>query len=178
MGHILSDIKIGIIGCGRIGSIVKTKLKKLGVKNIFCYDIDKNKKKLLRKSYKSLNFIQKNSDLITLHIPMNKKNKNFINDGFINKCKKKPFLVNTSRGLIINEISLIKALKSNRVKAVALDVYQNEPNINKRLLKFSSSIFTSHIAAMTTQARQLMELQCVESIIKFINGKQDKRRVI
>lgn len=175
---VLTNKRIGIIGVGRIGSKVLKKLKLLGVKKIFCYDKDQTKLDKYKKYSRSLNFIKKNSDIISLHIPLNKKSKNLINKKFIKECKNNPVIVNTSRGEIINEVDLIKALKDRTISGAALDVFKNEPLINKEFLKLKNCILTSHIAAMTKTARQQMELECVDSIVRYIKKKNNPRIVI
>jgi lactate dehydrogenase-like 2-hydroxyacid dehydrogenase len=178
IGNLLISLNIGIIGFGRIGAMVYRKLKALGVKNIYCYDIDIRKKKELKNNFKNLQFILKNSDVLTFHIPSNKNNKNYINMKLLKKCKKIPYLINTSRGDVVNENDLIKAYRDKLIKGAALDVFKDEPKINKNFKKISNFILTSHIAAMTKVARKNMEFQCVDSIIKFIDNKKDLRRVI
>jgi D-3-phosphoglycerate dehydrogenase len=178
IGNLLISLNIGIIGFGRIGAMVYRKLNALGVKNIYCYDIDIRKKKELKNNFKNLEFLLKNSNVLTFHIPSNKNNKNYINMKLLKKCKKIPYLINTSRGDIVNENDLIKAYRDKLIKGAALDVFKDEPKINKNFKKISNFILTSHIAASTKVARKNMEFQCVESIIKFIENKKDLRRVI
>jgi len=177
VGFGLNDLKIGIIGMGRIGSLVFKKLKKLSHKNLYIFDTDKEIIGRYKNNFKSINFLIKNSDILTFHIPGDKKNKNFINNNLLKRIKDNSFIINTSRGSILNEKALIHYAKKKNIR-FALDVFANEPRINKNLLKFKNSILTSHISAMTKKTRSKMEIQCVESIIKFINKKKDNLRLL
>ena len=138
-GNELYKKKIGIIGFGRIGENIFRYAKSFGMK-IKAYDPFKlNKLKKLKIS-SNLNDLLKNSDVVTVSVHLNKKTKNMCNKFFFKKMKKNSIFINTSRGEIVDEISLIKALKSKKIKSAAVDVIQGEQkkDITKnRLFKYS-----------------------------------------
>lgn len=167
MGNELSDLTIGIMGYGRIGSIVHKLLRKIGVKKIIVFE--KNKK--IREKNKNINFVDIDSiyslsDVISLHLSSNKDTIEIINSKSILKMKSGTMIVNTSRGDLINENDLYKNLKSGHLGGAALDVFNDEP-YNGKLSKFDNCILTSHIGSLTQRSRNAMEMLAVEEILRF-----------
>jgi D-3-phosphoglycerate dehydrogenase / 2-oxoglutarate reductase len=163
-----SNTSIGIIGLGRIGSRVLNLLLKFPFKNIYANDIDK--KKLIKKNrkiiYCSKNYLLKRSDILTLHVPLTNKTKNFINKNTLSKLKFGSCIVNTSRGEVINEKDLLLFLKKNYFGSVMLDVMQQEP-YSGPLLKFENCIITPHNASMSKESRNKMVVGTIENIKKI-----------
>ena len=162
-------LKIGIIGLGRVGSSLADKLLKMGSKIIFYNDLIKKK---TNKStiFKSKDFIFKNCDMICLTLPETIKTKNLLNKKVFKKMKKKSYLINTSRGDLINENHLYNYLKKGYFLGVALDVFKNEPYKGK-LFKFKRCILTPHIASHTIDCRNRMELEATKDLINFFKKK-------
>ena len=148
-GQEIHDKKIGIIGYGRIGKKVCKILKSFGAK-IYIYDVKNIKQKT------SLNFILKNCDIISIHIPLNENNENFFNKNKLSKLKKGCLIINTSRGEIIDEFYLIKKLKTKDL-SYATDVLSYENNNSKSKLKILESkidnlLITPHIGGLTNES--------------------------
>ena len=158
-------IKIGILGLGRVGFSLANALVKLGVKQIYYNDL---KKKITNKKiiYKSKDYIFKNCDLVSINLPETKNTKNFIDKKIFNKMKKNSFLINTSRGEIINENDLYNFLKKGFFAGVALDVFNKEPYYGK-LKEFERCILTPHVASHTIDCRNKMEIEATENLIDF-----------
>lgn len=175
LGKNLNEAKIGIVGFGNIGIELIKILNFFECKNIYVNDININNKIL--KKYKLKNyskeFIYKNSDIITFHIPLNKETFNLINKKELNMMNKNTILVNTSRGEIINEKYLFEFLKKKKIQAAALDVFAKEPYFGS-LTKLDNCFCTSHIASMSEDCRNQMELESTKEIIRFF--KKDKLR--
>ena len=131
-GHQLKDKTFGVLGMGRLGTISAKIAKGFGMK-VIGYDI----KKIAIKNIKnvSLKYLFKNSDILSIHIHLNKKNKYFVNNKFLNLMKKDSMLINTSRGGIINEKDLLKKIKKNKNFHAGLDVIRGEWLSKKLLLK-------------------------------------------
>jgi len=170
-GHRLSEMNIGIIGMGRIGSKVLRHLECFNPKNIFVNDTDSLALNNLSSGVItcSKDEIYCNSDLISLHLPLTKETHNLISSEQINKMKKSTFLINTARGGIINEDALIEALKSKRIAGAAIDTYENEP-YSGDLIKFNNCINTAHMGSMTEDCRSAMEIEATKEAIRFIKG--------
>lgn len=118
-------------------------------------------------SFRSLDFLLKKSDIITIHIPLEKKNINFI-DGFkIGLMKNGVILINTSRGGVIDEESLIRNLNSRKIRYAGLDVFKNEPCIDKRFLSLKNVLLTNHIGGKTPESLDRMLTEIENKIYKF-----------
>jgi D-3-phosphoglycerate dehydrogenase / 2-oxoglutarate reductase len=171
-GYRLSEMNIGIIGMGRIGSSVMRLLKCFNPINILVNDIDSNAVRNLGLGVKvcSKDEIYCNADLISLHVPLTKDTHNMVSLDQINKMKKSVYLINTSRGGIINEESLLDALKSDRISGAAVDTYEEEPYFGG-LVKLNNCINTAHMGSMTVGCRSAMEIEATQEAIRFIKGE-------
>lgn len=146
--------KIGIIGFGKVGSYVGKLCGAFGMK-VYANDTDKNvKNKNKDFVFKSWKFIMENCDIVTIHIPMNKNNFRFISEDKLKMLDKDSILINTSRGDVIDEKYLLKILKQKSIKFAGLDVFTNEPEINKDFALLDNVILTNHIAGKTIQSRR------------------------
>ena len=145
---------------------------KLGLK-IIVYDKYLKKPKIKNKfHYTSLSFLLKNSDIISLHVPLTEKSKNLINKNLFIKMKKKPIIINTSRGSIINERDLLNAYNKSLISGFALDVFENEPvkrSLLKKIKKDMNCIITPHISGVTHQSNIRVSNFIVDKVIDFFN---------
>ena len=160
-GNQLYNKKLGIIGFGRIGSNVYKYSKAFGMK-VYAYDPYKVKNLKKLKIYKKLNDLIISSDIILLSVHLNDQTKNLINYSYFKKMKKEAILVNSSRGEVLNEDDLIKALKSKKIKHAALDVIQKEQQsdiANHKLVKYSKKYknltITPHVAGLTYESEYI-----------------------
>lgn len=150
----LSGKKIGIIGTGKVGLQVAQFAKAFNME-VLANDIDPYvRKKNFNLKYYDIKYLLKNADIITVHIPMSESNRKFISKESIDILKKNVIFVNTSRGDVVDEDYLIKKLKSEKLFFAALDVFKNEPRIDKELLKLKNVILTNHVAGKTLEGGQ------------------------
>jgi len=150
----LNGKKIGIIGTGKIGLQVATFSKAFNME-VLANDTDSEVRKTNNHLiYYDLKYLLRNSDIITVHIPMCDRNKMFINKESLDIMRNNVIFVNTSRGEVVDEQSLVKKLKNEKLFFSALDVFENEPNINKELLKLKNVILTNHVAGKTLEGEQ------------------------
>jgi len=162
MGHLLQGKTVGIIGCGRIGSHVSALLSAFGCK-ILGYDIIQHSSSIIR--FVSSEDLFNNSDIISIHIPYSSKNHHFFNENRINQCKKGVFLINASRGGLVDEDALHYALVSGQVKGAAIDSFEQEPYRGK-LIEHDNVLLTSHIGSYAIEGRIRMERQSIENLIR------------
>lgn len=174
-GNSLCNKKIGIIGVGNIGEDL-IKLLSVFDCEIFANDISENPSlsKKLKFKYVSKDFLYRNSDIISIHVPLNAETKNMINMEVFNKMKKSSILINTSRGQVVSEKDLIYALKNNKIHSAALDVFENEPIENKELVNLSNIICTPHIAGNSKQAVIEMGNSAINHLINFNDEKRNQ----
>jgi glyoxylate reductase len=172
------DIKgktIGIIVVGRIGTAVAE--RSVGWKmQILYYDIQQNyylDNNLFARRVK-LDTLLENSDYISLHVPLNSETFHMINEAALKKMKSTTTLINTARGEIIDEISLVKALKEKWIAGAGLDVYENEPRLTKDLSKLTNTVLLPHIGSATEFTRKRMSEIAATNLIDVLEGRRPK----
>ena len=170
-----------IAGFGRIGkSLIK---RCLGFEmNVFVYDPFIPEKEI--KYYggtKVEDFSQavKDMDIISLHMPLNEKTKNIINQNLLKSMKKNCILINAARGGLINETDLNEALNRGDIFGAGLDVFEKEPpEKNNLLLKNDKAFFSPHVATFTEECIERMGRETIQNIIDFFDGKLDKSMIV
>ena len=171
-GLSIKFLKIGILGLGRIGLGLSEKLFQIGASEIYYNDLfkKKTKKKLI---YKSKDYIFRNCDVLCLTLPETNKTTGLLNKKVFKKMKKDSFLINTSRGDLINEKDLIHFLKKGYFSGVGLDVFHNEP-YKGELIKFKRCILTPHIGSHTIDTRNRMEIEATKNLVNFFKKNKKK----
>ncbi|PJA47223.1 D-glycerate dehydrogenase [Candidatus Uhrbacteria bacterium CG_4_9_14_3_um_filter_36_7] len=170
---------IGIIGAGRIGTnVIRRLYDGFGVKIIYhnqtrVPELEKTYKAL----YRSKEQLLKESDIISLHVPLLPSTFHLISKKEFKLMKKTAFLINTARGPIIDEKALLQALAKKQIAGAGLDVYECEPlidcdpNDHLELRQFPNVILTPHTASATIEARTAMAKTVVQNILAFLQGK-------
>tara|TARA_B110000003_G_scaffold41648_1_gene38826 strand:- start:19498 stop:20418 length:921 start_codon:yes stop_codon:yes gene_type:complete len=163
-GNLIFNKTLGIIGLGRIGKTVSQLFKAIGL-NVIAYDLhpdlewaESNNVKLLKMSE-----VISNCDILTLHVPGGSNEPLLTKKDFL-KMKKDSFLINISRGGVVNEKDLLDALKNNLISGAALDVYSEEP-YNGDLIKLDNVILTPHIGSYAKEGKLKMEIEAVKNLI-------------
>ena len=178
MGQLLRNQTIGIIGTGRIGSRVLKHLQGFSPERILVNDVLPNDAlyELYNAEHVSKETIYKNADIITLHIPLAADTYHLVAEKEISLMKKTSMLINTSRGGIINEKDLVEALRTKKIKAAAIDVFEDEP-YGGELVTLDNCFFTCHMGSCTEDCRFEMERLAVEEALRFIHGQELKMLV-
>jgi len=175
IGSEISSKTIGIFGFGRIGYEVAKRLKNFGCR-IIAYDIDPTRQTFaneLRIEFTTnMDYVLKQSDIITIHIPLIESTKNLFSYETLIKMKRGSYIVNVSRGEVLDEGALLKLIKEGHIKGAALDVFSNEPpnsEIEKELLRDDRVIATPHIGAQTVETMEAEAIEAAEIVIRFFN---------
>ncbi len=180
VGDKLENKTVAIIGAGRIGERVACKLYKgFGVKIIY-YDIIRNErieKDCNAQFINSVDEVLSLADVISIHIPLLSTTHHLINKGNLEKMKPSAYLINTSRGAVIDEIALVEVLRNNKIRGAGLDVYEFEPKLMEGLTKLTNTILSPHIASAQLEAREEMSKIVAENIIDFFKGKIPRNKV-
>jgi glycerate dehydrogenase len=167
----LEDLTMGVIGFGRIGKATADIARAFGMR-VIANDTGKTKSNSDWVKMVNRDTIFRESDVISLHCPLTSANKHFVNSVKINLMKRSAILINTSRGLLINEENLASALNSNRIAGAGLDVLSEEPpDETNPLLSAKNCIITPHIAWATKAARQRLMDIAVRNLKSYLNGK-------
>jgi glyoxylate reductase len=173
LGTSLKGKTIGIIGMGRIGTMVATLAKGIGMKVLYNKKTrDEKCEEELGVIFCSLDEILEESDVVTLHTPLTDETRAMINKDAFSKMKKGSYLVNTARGPVVVEHDLVEALRSGHLSGAALDVFETEPNIDPELIGMENVILTPHIASATKEARDEMGKMAVDAILEVLSDKQ------
>ncbi len=164
---------IGIIGTGNIGSRVVKIANCFGMKVIaFTKNPSDKRAEKLNVKYVDLNELLQKSDIITIHVPLNDETEKILGEKQFLIIKRGALLINTSRGRIIDEKALIKALRDGRIAAAGLDVLEKEPpDMDNQLLKMDNVLLTPHCASYTDEALKRCTDICIKNIEKFVKGK-------
>ncbi len=180
LGTDLHGKTLGVVGLGRIGeAVVRRSVAGFGMKCIYS-DLKRDMmfEKKYKAKYKTLPALLKEADFVTLHVPLLKSTLHLISTKEFKLMKKTAFLLNTSRGPVVDEKALLHALKRGEIAGAGLDVFECEPAIdcdisdNLELKKFSNVILTPHTASATIEARQAMSLLAAKNIIAVLSGKK------
>ena len=171
VGTEVSGKTLGILGMGRIGKTVAKKASCLGM-NILYH----NKKPIAntgKAKYVSLNELFKKSDVISVHVPYSKNTHHMINSALLRRMKKTSFLINTSRGKIVNQKDLLKILQLKKIQGAALDVFEDEPICKSNdLVKLKNIVLVPHIGSSTSETRRTMAEITVKNLILGLSNKK------
>lgn len=166
---------LGIIGYGNIGKAVEKAAAGLNM-NVLVYTRTVRENGVTR--FTDFDTLLKNSDIITLHCPLNKQSENMMNEDAFSKCKRGAFFINTSRGGTVDETALLNALKSGRLSGAAIDVLKEEPMSEDCVLADAPNIIiTPHTAWAPLSTRRRLLSITYENIDSFLNGKSKNRIV-
>lgn len=174
MGIDLYGKTLGIIGLGRIGYEVAVRAKAFGMKIIY-YDIERKyeAEKALDAHYLDLESLLKESDFVTIHVPLTPQTRNMIGERELKMMKPTAYIINTSRGAVINEEALCKALKEGWIAGAGLDVFVKEPlPFDSPLIKMRNVVLAPHIGTYTIETRRRMALMCIENVRAVLMGNQ------
>ena len=168
----MNEKVLGIIGLGLIGKKVAQRATGFGMK-ILAYDVIKDEA-FARKwgvTFVPLEEILKEADFISIHVPLIPSTRRLIGSKELQQMKKDAFLVNISRGDIVDEEALYQALKEGRIRGAALDVFSQEPVGTSPLLKLDNLISTPHMGAYTFEALRETGMICVRGIVDVLEGR-------
>lgn len=173
-GTSLTGKTLGIIGTGRIGADVAHRAVNGFMMKVAYYDIVRNEK--LEKDfgaqfYQTPDEVLKIADVVSLHTPLTKETTHLINNERLALMKRSAYLINTSRGPVVDEHALVNALRSGAIAGAGLDVFEYEPKLAKGLAKLPNVVLTPHIASATKEARHDMARLAAENLAAFFEVK-------
>lgn len=173
VGHDLGDMTIGIVGTGRVGKEIVKRLHGFGSK-ILAYDVVPTSDLELQYGveYVGLDELLKNSDVVTLHVPLMDRTRTMIGKSELEMMKRSAYLLNIARGELVDEKALYTHLMADGIAGAALDVYATEPPQDSPLLQLENVLATPHMAAYTYESMQRMDRACAETIIETFQKKR------
>lgn len=162
---------LGIIGAGRIGIAVAKRTSGFNMKILYSDD-NSNIENTIKAEKVDLETLLKKSDFVSLHVPMLPETKHLIGEKELRMMKNTAILINTSRGAVIDEKMLLRALQENWIAGAGLDVYENEPNLIEGLIECDNVVLVPHIASASVETRTNMGLIAVENAIAVCQGNK------
>jgi len=173
LGMDITGKNLGVIGAGRIGRNFAKKAKGFDMKILY-NDVKRNLEfeKDINATFVDKETLIKEADFISLHVPLLPETKHLIGEKELKMMKKTAILINTSRGPVVDEKALVKALREKEIWGAGLDVYENEPDFERGLAELDNVVMLPHIASATIETRTNMGLITVKSIISFFKGEK------
>ncbi|MFC5541445.1 MAG: D-glycerate dehydrogenase [Bacilli bacterium] len=174
IGNLVYGKKLGIIGLGRIGTAVCERAKGFNM-DVYYYNRNRlpiEKEQALNATYADLDRLLRECDYITIHAPLNEESHHLIGRDELNLMKQDAYLINTSRGPLVDEQALYEHLKAGKIAGAALDVYEHEPKIVEGLLELDNVILLPHIGSATLETRAQMAELAAKNIANVLTGKE------
>jgi len=173
-GRDIHHATIGIVGAGRIGYAVAKRAKGFDMKVLF-YDVipRPEMEKELRAKRVDLDTLFKESDFVSIHVPLMKETYHLVNAEKLKLMKKTAYLINNSRGPVVDEKALYEALKEGRIAGAGLDVFEQEPiPVDNPLLKLDNVVVAPHISSASYETRSKMAEMVAENLVAFFEGRK------
>lgn len=168
LGSELNGKTLGIIGMGRIGQAVCKRAQGFDMNIIYHSRSSKN---IEGATPVSLRDLLQSSDIISLHTPLTPETKHLIGEKEFDLMKSSAYLINTTRGAVIDEDALVQALKTGKIAGAGLDVYEQEPDMAQGLAALKNAVLLPHIGSATIETRTKMALLAADNAIAIMNGK-------
>lgn len=170
-GNLILNKTIGIIGLGRIGRAVAQLFRGIG-NPVIGYDVIRNEEWATQYGVELADFetLIKTADVISLHVPGNPDKSYLISENEFSQMKNNAFFINISRGGIVDEEALYNALKSNKLRGAAIDVFSSEP-YNGPLTELDNIVLTPHIGSYAEEGKLIMEVDAVKNLISSLVNK-------
>jgi glyoxylate reductase len=164
---------LGIVGLGRIGEAVARRATGFNMNVLYT---NRSPRLEAEQRYGArrvpLDTLLRESDFVSLHVPLNKETHHLIGERELNQMKPTAFLINTARGPVVDEKALVMALRNKTIAGAGLDVYEREPLLENGLTDLENAVLLPHIASATIETRTRMGLLAVENAIAVIEGRR------
>jgi glyoxylate reductase len=168
LGTDLRDKQLGIVGFGRIGKAVAARAAVFGMRVAFT---SRTAGSSPLGEAMPLDRLLSTSDVVTLHCPLTTETRHLINQTTLARMKRSAYLVNASRGPVVDEAALVWAVENHLIAGAALDVYEREPEIHRGLLSLENVVLSPHLGSSTIETRTTMIQLAVDNIIAVLSGK-------
>jgi glyoxylate reductase len=168
LGTELRGKQLGIVGFGRIGQAVAARAPAFGMRVAYAGRRDA---RLPAAEFMSLDRLLNSSDVVSLHVPLTNDTRHLIDKKAIARMKRSAYLINTSRGPVLDEEALAWALQQHLLAGAALDVYENEPAVHPDLLRLENVLLVPHLGSGTTETRLGMAALAVDNVVAVLSGK-------
>lgn len=177
--HRLSALRAGVLGLGRIGTTFAKRIQPF-VREVLAFDpfltADQFKAKGIPEA--ALPEIFETCDMISLHLPLSKENHYLISDEAIAQMKRKPVLINVSRGALVDSAALSRALLSGQISGAGIDVFEDEPNVPVEYLALENIVLSPHVAWYSEEANLQLRRSAIEEIVGVLTGHAPRNPIV
>jgi glyoxylate reductase len=173
MGRDIYGATIGIVGAGRIGYAVAERAKGFKMKILYYDVVHRPEMEKIGAKRAKFNELLRESDFVSVHVPLMKETYHLINAEKLKLMKKTAYLINNSRGTVVDEKALYEALKSGKIAGAGLDVFEQEPTpVDNPLLKLENVVVAPHISSASYETRSKMAEMVAENLSAFFKGEK------
>lgn len=175
LGDDVSKKVVGIVGLGRIGARVAHHAARGFDATIIYFDVKQNEE--FEQEYsasfrENADDVFREADFVSIHVPLLDSTRHLVNEERLNLMKPTAYLINTSRGPVVDEAALVRVLQEKRIRGAALDVFENEPVLTPGLAGLENVVLTPHLASATNETRNKMAELAAENIIAVLEGRE------
>jgi glyoxylate reductase len=173
LGRMVSGKTLGLVGMGKIGQAMVQRAKGFSMRVIY-FDprrLDPGLERTLCVEYAELRTLLETADFISLHVPLLPETRHLIGRAEFALMKKSAYLINASRGPIVDEKALVEALRDGLIAGAGIDVYENEPDLAPGLADLRNAVLTPHIGSATIESRTAMAAQAALNLKEGLGGK-------
>ena len=170
---------LGVIGCGEIGRSVARRASGFNMRVLYHQRnrLQQEEEKQLNAEFVSLGKLLRESDFVTLHVPLTEETEYMIGNDEIALMKKTAYLIHTARGKVIDDYALVAALKEGRLAGAALDVYEEEPVLTEGMTELDNLLLLPHIGSASFETRDRMALLVADNVLDALSGKTPRTLV-
>lgn len=176
LGHDVHGATLGIVGLGRIGAAVARRARGFGMTILYW-----NRRRLRRPPagarYAALPRLLTASDFVSIHVPLTTETRHLIGAAELARMKRSAIIVNTSRGPVIDEAALTRALATRRIAGAGLDVFEREPHVPAALRRLPNVVLAPHVGSATTATRAAMAVLAARNLVAVLAGREPPNRV-
>lgn len=165
---------LGIIGLGRIGRAMAKRARGFDMEVIYydLYRADESTERKLNVRYVPFEELLKQADFVSIHVPLSKETHHLFGKKEFEMMKKSAYLINSARGPIVDEKALVEALVNKEIAGAGLDVYENEPMVEEKLLELDNVVLIPHLGSATLETRTKMALMAAENLLAGLKGEK------
>jgi D-3-phosphoglycerate dehydrogenase len=174
----LSTLRVGILGLGRIGRTFAKRIQPF-VREVVGFDpfLPEAQFAEIGVGFATAQQIFETCDIISLHLPLSPASHHLISDTTIAQMKRKPILINVSRGGLIDSAALIRALRTDQISGAGIDVFEEEPNVQSEYLALENIVLSPHVAWYSEEASLVLRRSAIEEIVRVLTGHSPKNPV-
>jgi lactate dehydrogenase-like 2-hydroxyacid dehydrogenase len=171
LGGDVTGATLGVVGAGRIGTAFALKSRGFEM-NVLYADVKHNEllERELGAQRKSIDDLLRESDYVSIHVPLVPETFHLISTEQFKLMKRTAYLVNTSRGPVIDESALVEALRSGEIAGAGLDVYEDEPRMTAGLAELDNVVLSAHTASATVSTRSKMAVMAATNLVAMLKG--------